>query len=187
MVMSSINDKTKPSKIDNGGYTANIVPGHNAEADKAKKAKKVAHLKTWSFKTEKDAMTDSKNIWANLTSDNIVDFSAPYDGGSNLTITIRYMKKYGFDAMLQISSGQFDANEYSGTNYITARFDGGSARKYYVNEPSDGSSDYLFIRKKSDFIMRCKKAKSIKIEAPFYQEGTAVFNFKVDKALEWKY
>ena len=80
----------------------------------------------------------------------------------------------------------FDDLITSGTNYITARFDDGSARRYYVNESADGSSDCLFINKKSDFIMRCKKAKSIKIEAPFYQEGIAVFNFKVDKPLKWK-
>lgn len=103
-----------------------------------------------------------------------------------MTISIRYMKKYGYDAILAISPGQFDANEYAGNNHVTARFDGGSPRRYIVTEPSDGSSDYIFIQKKSDFISRCKKAKSIKIEAPFYQEGSAVFEFTVTKPLVWK-
>lgn len=141
--------------------------------------------KTWNFSEKTDEMTDTKNVWASLTSDDYAYFDFPYDGGSYLKLTVRYMKKYGNDVMIQISRGQFNANEYRGTDYITARFDDGAPKKYYVNEPSDASSDCLFVRNKSEFIKKCKSAKKIVIDVPIYQGGRPTFTFTVDKPLEW--
>lgn len=142
-------------------------------------------LKTWDYSTDVDEMNDSKSRFASLTSDNIVYFDFPYNGGSSLYLTVRYMKKYGTDVYIKISSGQFVCNEYEGTNYVRVRFDQGSAMKFTTNEPSDGSSDMLFLSNAKKFIRLAKKAKTIKIEAPFYQEGNNVFTFTVDKPLEW--
>lgn len=142
---------------------------------------------TWTFTEQLDQMTDSKNVWASLSSDNFEYFHFPYEGGSYLKLTVRYMKKYGNDVLIQISRGQFNANEYRGTDYITARFDDGTPQKYYVDEPSDGSSDCLFVRKKADFIKRCKSAKKILIDVPIYQGGRPTFTFTVDKPLEWNH
>lgn len=139
----------------------------------------------WSISTEKDPMTDSKNIWAKIESDDYVTQSFPYEGYTYASITVRYMKKYGYDVLIQITKGQITGNSYNGTNYITARFDDGSPQKYYFNESSDGSSDVVFIRNTSDFIKKCKKAKDIKIDLPLYQGGRPVFSFHVDEPLVW--
>lgn len=140
----------------------------------------------WDFTIEKDELTDSKNIWASIISDNSVSQDFPYEGLTYAKITIRYMKKYGYDAIISVNKGQIHGNRFNGNNYITARFDDGTPKKYYFNEAADGSSDMVFISSKSDFIKKCKQAKSIKLDLPLYQAGRPVFSFQVDEPLTWR-
>lgn len=154
------------AEADDGGSTNNIV--------------------TWNFSIEKDEMTDTKNIWAKIISDNHISQSFPYEGYTYATITIRYMKKYGYDAIISISKGQIHGSRYNGDNYITARFDEGTPKKYTFTEAADGSSEMVFLVGKSDFIKRCKQAKDIKIEVPLYQAGRPIFTFHVDEPLVWR-
>ncbi|MCR5270938.1 MAG: hypothetical protein K6D91_07995 [Prevotella sp.] len=142
--------------------------------------------KTWDFSISKDDMTDTKNIWAKITSENYISQEFPYEGYTYASITVRYMKKYGYDVIIEITKGQISGSEYRGTDYITARFDDGAPQKYHFNEASDGSSEIVFIRNKSDFIRRCKKAKDIKIDLPLYKGGRPVFTFHVDEPLVWR-
>ena len=138
---------------------------------------------SWNFEFEQDKMDNSKKIYARITSDNAVglDYSS-----TDATICVRYMKKYGYEALITLSSGQIFGNEYNEDNYILVKFDDGHAKKYYFDETSDGSSETVFIRKKSDFIAHCKKSKKIRIEIPIFDNGRQVFDFKVDKPLTWK-
>lgn len=152
------------------------VPDYSAEPIK----------KEWDFVINKDEMTDSKNIWASITSDNYVTQDFPYEGQTRATIVVRYMKKYGYDVIIQISKGQINGRDYYGTNYISARFDENKPKKYYFNESADGDSKVVFLRKSSDFIKNCKKAKDIKIDLPLYKGGRPLFTFHVDEPLVWK-
>lgn len=145
----------------------------------------VDQSKQWTETSEKDEMTDVMSYWSTLISDNTEYFDFPYEGGSKLKITVRYMKKYGTDVIISISQGQMLCNEYNGTNYVTVRFDDTPAKKYYTIEPADGSSESLFLNSSRDFINRAKTAKTIKIEVPFYQEGNRVFTFTIDEPLKW--
>ncbi len=154
-----------------------IMPASSLAAQEAKS--------TWDFSFEKDPMTGSKNIWARIISTNEIEQGAPYFS-TNAIITIRYMKKWGYDALIRISSGQIYGNEYSDENYVMVRFDDDKPIKYWFNEAADGSSESVFIRKKSDFIARCKKAKRIKVEVPLYQGGRPIFEFSVDEPLKWR-
>lgn len=159
-------DTAAVADADDGGSTNNMV--------------------TWDFSIEKDEMTDTKNIWAKIVSDNHISQSFPYEGYTYATITIRYMKKYGYDAIISISKGQIHGSRYNGDNYITARFDEGTPKKYTFTEAADGSSEMVFLVGKSDFIKRCKQAKDIKIEVPLYQAGRPIFTFHVDEPLVWR-
>ena len=141
---------------------------------------------TWDFTIDKDPMTDTKNIWATIRSDNYIIQDFPYGGNTYASITVRYMKKYGYDVLIQITKGQINGRSYSGTDYITARFDGGTPKKFYFNESADGSTETIFIRSRSDFISRCKKAKDIVIDIPIYQNGRPTFSFHVDEPLVWR-
>ena len=131
-------------------------------------------------------MTDTKNIWAKIQSDNYISQDFPYEGYTYAFITVRYMKKYGYDVLVQISKGQINGSSYNGTDFITARFDGESPKKYYFDDAADGSSEIVFLRNSSDFISRCKKAKEIKIDIPVYKGGRPVFTFNVDEPLVWR-
>lgn len=142
--------------------------------------------KTWEYSDEVDQMDNSTNFWYSLRSDNFANFDFPYQGNSYLTISIRYMKKYGYDVILTIDKGQMVGNEINGTNYVRVRFDDGKVEKYYYNTPDDYSSDCVFIKNKSKFIKKCKSAKTIIIEQEFYQEGCHQFKFHVDKPLTIK-
>ena len=142
--------------------------------------------KTWSLQTKQDEMDDSKSYWYSLQSDNYANFDFPYEGDSYLTITVRWMKKYGYDVLLEITDGQMVGNEYNGTNYVRVRFDGGKVQKFYYNEPNDGSSNLVFLRNAQKFIEKCKNAKDIIIEQEFYQEGVHQFKFHVDAPLPKK-
>lgn len=142
--------------------------------------------KTWDFSISKDDMTDNNNIWARIESDDYVSQEFPYEGFTYASITVRYMKKYGYDVLIQITKGQINGSSYNGTNYITARFDGGTPKKYYFDEAADGSPEMVFLRSKSDFISKCKKAKDIKIDLPLYKGGRPTFTFHVDEPLVWR-
>lgn len=142
--------------------------------------------KTWNTSTETDEMRGTTNIWTYIISDNVEYFDFPYNGGSTLRLDVRYMKKYGTDVMLSISKGQFGGNEYNGTNYVTFKFDDGDLKKYYFNTANDGSTDCIFLKKKSELISKLKKAKTIMIEAPFFDSGNKVFKFNVDEPLTWE-
>ena len=48
-----------------------------------------------------DEMTDSENIWASVKSDNYVNQDFPYEGNTYASITVRYMKKYGYDVSMK--------------------------------------------------------------------------------------
>ena len=141
---------------------------------------------TWNFTIDKDEMTDSKNIWASITSDNYISQDFPYEGNTRAIITVRYMKKYGYDVLIQISQGQINGRHYYGTDYITARFDENKPKKYYFNESADGDSKIVFLRNSSDFIKNSKKAKDIKIDLPLYKSGRPIFTFHVDEPLTWR-
>lgn len=139
----------------------------------------------WKINTEIDEMTDSKNIWASIKSDNYVNQEFPYQGDTYSTITVRYMKKYGYDVLISIDQGQIVGNDIQYSNYITARFDNSEAKKYYFNGAADYSTETVFLKNAKDFMENCKKAKDIKIEIPLYQGGRPIFSFHVDKPLEW--
>lgn len=178
-------------KISSGGTQTQQAEEEYVAADSIEEVIEVEPVstpttKTWDFTIKKDEMTDTKNIWATIQSDDYIVQDFPYNGRTYASITIRYMKKYGYDVLVYISKGQINGREYYGTDYVTARFDDGSPKKYRFDEAADGSSDHVFLRNSSDFISRCKKAKDIKIDIPVYQSGRPVFSFHVDEPLVWR-
>lgn len=184
MVKSCSN--TKPVKNNSAEFSWSDTDSVATVPEETPVKKNVENKRSWDFHFDTDKMTSSKNVWASILSDNSIDLDPPYHS-VNAKITVRYMKKFGgYDAIISITDGQIYGNEYSNDNYILARFDNGQPIKYWFNEPSDGSSESIFIRRKSDFIAHCKKAKDIKIEIPIFEGGRPIFEFHVDEPLKWK-
>ena len=142
----------------------------------------------WEYDSKDDEMTNSKSYFATISSDNGEVFAFPYDeeGGSHLMVTVRQTKKSGTDVLLGISKGQFNTDIING-QYVSVKFDDNAAKKYKTYSADDGSLDVLFIDNAKDFIAKAKTAKTIKIEAEFYQEGNRVFTFTADKPLKWEH
>ena len=101
-------------------------------------------------------------------------------------VTVRQTKKSGTDVILGISKGQFNTDIING-QYVSVKFDDNAAKKYKTYSADDGSLDVLFIDNAKDFIAKAKTAKTIKIEAEFYQEGNRLFTFTADKPLKWEH
>lgn len=152
--------------------------------DSTKVVEPVAQPETkgWEYATTTDEMYGTENRFANLESDNTIKLDAPYYS-ARLAIVCRYMKKYGYDVIIRASSGQLLCSEYSNTNYVMVKFDDKAPKKYYTNEPSDHSSDHVFLAKPRDFIKEAKSAKKIMVEVYFYQGGCPRFTFTTDKEL----
>lgn len=138
----------------------------------------------WSRREETDPMNDSKSVFVSVTSDNSNKLDFPY-GDAYVTLTVRRMKKYGVDVIVKSSSGQIYGSEYNGENYVTIRFDSNKPMRFYFNEAADGSSDVVFLRKRTAFIQAAKKAHKITVEVPYYQGGWQVFTFTTPKPLQW--
>jgi hypothetical protein len=164
------------STSDNGTATSNLI---------SEVKETVKDSVTWDIDTKIDEMTDTKSIWATIHSDNFINQDFPYEGETYAYITVRYMKKYGYDVLIKINQGQIYGASYYGNNYINVRFDQNEPKKYYFNESADGSSETVFLKNHKDFMEKCKTAHDIKIEIPLYQGGNNLFTFHVDKPLVW--
>lgn len=138
----------------------------------------------WTRSEETDPMNDSKSVFVSVTSDNSNKLDFPY-GDAYVTLTVRRMKKYGVDVLVKSSSGQIYGSEYNGDNYVTIRFDSNKPMRFYFDTSSDGSSDVVFLRKRTAFIQAAKKAHEITVEVPYYQGGRQVFYFTTPDPLEW--
>lgn len=149
------------------------------------KNKELPPAKMWRYTDETNEMTGTIDRWATLNSENYIHMDFPYSGETYVTLTIRDMKRYGTDVILESDRGQIFGNEFKGENYVMVKFDDEPEAKYMYNEASSGDSKVVFLRNKNTFIKKAKKAKQIMIEIPFFREGRRVFYFKVDSVLVW--
>jgi len=138
----------------------------------------------WDYSSDEDEMSGKKSYYASCTSKNMVEFSFPYDGGSDLTIIIRKHSKYGHDICFKISKGQFNS-DIDGESLL-ARFDKGSIKRFSCSTSADGSADVLFIDNYRLFLKNLRKSKTCKIQCAFYQGGDQTFSFDTG-GLKWNH
>lgn len=138
----------------------------------------------WSYYSKVDEMTDKTCYWAICCATNSVDFDFPYEGGSTMSLQFIKSPRYGKNAGLKISKGQFDCG-YEGCT-IRVRVDGGKVKSFSCSQAANGNLNSIVIDSYPKFISMIRKAKTIKIEAPFFNSGTQVFTFNVS-GLEWNH
>jgi len=119
---------------------------------------------------------------ATVVSSNEVYFDFPYQGAQRATLTLRKHPKHGKDVILSIEKGQFNVG-VDGCN-VAVRFDSGKPRNYSAVGPADYGTTTLFLHGYDRFVAAAKKAKTVSIEAVFYQEGDRVFTFEI-AGLKW--
>lgn len=131
----------------------------------------------WEYSEHEDAMGRGNDKFATVTSVNAVTFGFPYAGEQHVTLTLQKNPKNGNYAILKIQRGQFLPSTIQ--NFITVRFDKGELQKFVIGDAADGSSDLTFIKEFPRLLTELRKAKTVKIEANFYREGSRVFEFDV--------
>ena len=136
----------------------------------------------WSYDTSTDELRGQKVYQASVDSENSVYFAAPYDGGSTLSMTVRKHPKYGQDVYFTISKGQFVCGVETCSGTINF---GSGPQTITLGEPSDYSSDTLFVTSSPSVISHLQKAKKVIVELPFYQEGNRQFTFETKAPLVW--
>lgn len=130
-----------------------------------------------------DSMGRGKVERAWTTSVNQFEFDFPYKGTQEATLTLRKHPKHGKDVILSIERGQFLCRIDDCT--VQVRFDDSKPSTFSAAEPADHDTTTLFLTNYARFVSNLKKARVVKIEAQFFQEGTRVFEFS-SFDLNWK-
>lgn len=139
-------------------------------------------LTKWNYSEDSDKMTSKTIYYAEIQSENTLNFEFPYNGGSQPSLLIR--KKGSTDIILRISKGQF-INSYDGVP-VRLRFDEEPAFTVTANSAADGSSDILFLGSVSKILQKLKGHQKLIIEAQFYNEGNRTMDFDIE-GFEWKH
>lgn len=151
------------------------APALASQSPSATPAEPAPPLDPWSYGSSADSMTGKPVHNALVESQNTVNFSFPYSGAQHATLRLRKHPRYGADVIFAIERGQFGCG-YDGCP-ILVRFDDGPAERYTGNAPEDQSTNMVFLSPAARFNARLRKAKVVRVESSFYQEGRQVFTF----------
>lgn len=135
--------------------------------------------KQWRYHVSEDAMTGKVSKSASVLSTNQFEFGFPYHGRQNATLTIRRHPRWGNDVIFAIEKGQVLCHSYHRCK-VNVRFDEGQPRRLTGTEPSDNSTETVFIPGYKDFVSRLATAKTVRIEVDIHQEGPLVAEFEVE-------
>jgi len=155
---------------------ANAPKGALASADTA------APQASWTYSRDTDQMRGTVTNYAMLQSTNQLQFDFPYNGGSTGAITLRKKAK-SLDVMLAIEHGQFMCHSFT-NGTVAVKFDDGPVQHYACGEPSDGTSNVIFIEGPRHFVTALKRSHRLIVEAEFFQEGNRQLTFKT-AGLKW--
>jgi hypothetical protein len=138
----------------------------------------------WSYRSQEDQMGKGVAAFATVRSSNTLTFDFPYNDPQHATLMIRKHPRMGKDVVLSIEHGQFMCRMDSCS--VLVRFDDGEATTYSASEPTDNSTEVIFISNFQRFYDAMKKAKRVRISTEFYQEGQHVLDFNIDQFDESK-
>jgi RNA polymerase subunit RPABC4/transcription elongation factor Spt4 len=139
-------------------------------------------LSRWTYDTSRDEVRNAEIKTANLLSDNQIQLSAPYDGGTKAQILIRRHPEYGVDVMIKASPSQIICDSYDGCS-IDINIDG-KTQKLRMLKPADYDSELLFVSNGPSLVRKLKVSKKVVLELPFYSNGNGQFQFTT-LGLEW--
>ncbi len=170
--------------IKKAGFYKAKWDANQLEIEKKEKAEReerrlAASYPKWSYHSWEESMTSKTAKQASVRTINSLNFGFPYSGSQKATLTIRKHPTYGKDIFISIERGQFMCSTYN--NKVLVRFDDTKAQTFRCTEPDDHDSTVIFIRDSQykRFMARAKKAKKIRIQTNFFQEGVPVMEFYV--------
>lgn len=139
--------------------------------------------KSWHYDKRKDEISDKDFRSATATSTNTEQLEFPYQGGTVGYLTVREHPRFGKDIIFQVNKGQILCSASRGCE-VSVKFDDKVARKLRANEPSDHSSDTLFLQNYAELLPQIKASKTMIVEITFFQQGSRSFKFNTSE-LKW--
>lgn len=137
----------------------------------------------WSYDQRSDQMGRGTIKTARVQSTNQITFGSPYGGPQRAQLELRSHPQYGRDVIISFSRAQFLCR-MDGCS-VLVRFDDRKPERYSASEPSDHSTEYLFIRGFDRLLHQIRAAKMMRVEAQFFHEGNRVLEFDV-VGLKWE-
>ena len=156
------------------GHLSDNSPAGGAASNLGASATPTQTQPVWEYSAETDKMGRGTTKYASLKSVNEVSFDFPYNGGSRGILMLRNSPKYGRDAVLEITKGQFLCNLDDCP--VNMKVDNGHPLHLHGSEAADGSSNVIFLPY-STVLRDARRAKVLRFEANFYQEGSRVLEF----------
>lgn len=139
----------------------------------------------WTYNESVDEMRGTTTHTAITTSRNNVHLSAPYTGGTDLSIIIRNSNELGNELLFVTNNGQLWC-EYRNCS-IAVKFDDKSVEEHAVSRAVGGSSDVMFLEDaENDFINKLKSSKQTMIEIGFFNNGNQQFTLDTEN-LDWQH
>lgn len=136
----------------------------------------------WSYDQSDEAMGGTTKT-ACVTSNDQISLDFPYHPAS-MQFCIRKSPKYGLDTYTAINGdGQILCSSYSRCR-IRVRFDDKVAQIWPGTDAADGSSNIVFLRRSAGLVEAIKRAKTMRIELEFYQNGVQSVTYDVE-GLKW--
>lgn len=132
----------------------------------------------WDYKETVDKMDNTKTFFAINTSPTILNFQSPYNGGSSFMLVVRSTGKEK-DVYIKVSQGQFISNLMD-DRIVRVKFDEEKPFSISYATPTDGSSDFIFLRSESKLLEKLKTSKKMLLECEFFQEGRKQIDFNVE-------
>lgn len=129
----------------------------------------------WQYSQSVDNMRNETKRHALVVSNNSVDFAFPYSGGSQGKLRVR-QRGGELSIMFSITKGNLLCSRYS-NDTLSVKFDDGTIREFRCWEPTDGSSELVFLSPEVEFLQLLRSSSRVVVEASFYQEGSRQFIF----------
>ena len=138
----------------------------------------------WNESQELDPMRNKSTYYDCIISDNALQFSFPYGGGSSGHLCFRNSPRFGTDVYLRMDKGQSTCSFEGCTLHM--KFDDGPILAFGATEASGGNTDTVFIHGYARLKQLMRKSKHMILEAEFFQEGVQQLDFTVS-GFDWKH
>jgi len=135
----------------------------------------------WTYSSSTDDMRGTTTRFANIESDNQLNFGFPY-GRHTPRLSVRERPTDGLNIIVVVD-GQFICSSYS-DDTVAVKFDDGPITNYRCTTASDGSANTLFIQDEKGFLAKLQRAKTVIIEAEFFKQGNQQMTFSTG-GLNW--
>lgn len=131
----------------------------------------------WQLEVEKDAMTGKEEKSATVRSPEIHDIGFPY-GRVGARLIVRKHPRFGRDVIFYATGGQIPCRSYDPCS-VLVKFDDEKPMRFDGANPSDGSSNVVFVRGYDKFVTKASRAKRVMIEVEFWKGGSRHYSFDV--------